>query len=378
MRRRSLFSLPLTFAVLASVALPAPAAAAPTLRATAVQDRLSHPWDIAFAPDGQMFVTTRGGRVRVYRSGSPDARLLESTAIENVRAVGESGVMGIAIDPNFAANRYVYVCASRDTNMGWRNQVIRYRVNARWHLVFNRFVIRSGMRANTIHNGCAVEIGPDGKVWVSMGDANNRGLAQNPRALNGKILRVNRDGSVPSDNPIMPGTSRRSFVYSMGHRNPQGIAFHPATDRVYAIEHGPERSDEINLIRPGRNYGWPCVAGYTAYNMGHSACAGDEVSDFVRPIWHSGSSTIATSGATFVSGTNWGSYARQLFVSQLKEQDVRRFRIDNEGRDADYLATHFNDRWGRLRAAVLGSRNHLYLTTSNGSNDRVIRVAPLN
>jgi glucose/arabinose dehydrogenase len=299
---------------------------------------------------------------------------METTVIDNVHASGEAGVMGIAVDPNFSSNRLVYVCASRDTTEGWRNQLMRSRVNADWHLVFDRFLIRRGMRANVIHNGCAVEFGPDGKVWASMGDANNSELAQNPNRLNGKILRVNRDGTVPSDNPILPGARGRSVVYSMGHRNPQGIAFQPGTGRVYAIEHGPDVHDEINWIRPGRNYGWPCVTGNNNPRQDLSVCNGKT---FVKPIWHSGSSTIATSGATFVRGSNWGSFAGQLFISQLKESDLRRFRVDSDGRDADFLRRYFDGRWGRLRASVLGPGNRLYLTTSNGSNDKVIRVTPV-
>jgi glucose/arabinose dehydrogenase len=365
-----------------SALLAAPAlAAAPTLTARVVQDQLVIPWDIAFAPTGEMFVTERPGRVRVYRSGTVDAQLLATTALNGVHASGEAGVMGIAIASNFGPNRrYAWVCVSRDTRDGWRNQVIRYRINAEWKLVFDRFVIRRGMLANTIHNGCAVEIGPDGKVWVSMGDASNPGLAQNPDRLNGKILRVNRDGSEPSDNPVLAGSSGRSVVYSMGHRNPQGIAFHPITDRVYAAEHGPERSDELNLIRPGRNYGWPCVVGNTAYNMSDPSCAGHQVSDFVKPLWQSGSPTIATSGAAFVRGSPWDSYARQLFVAQLKESDLRRFAIVDGGFDAQQRATYYNGRWGRLRAVVLGPGNRLYITTSNSINgskvDRVIRITP--
>lgn len=381
MARRTLVSAPLVFSLVLAAAIPSPVMAAPSLRTTVVQDGLQNPWDVAFAPGGQMFVTERPGRVKVFRSGAKDAPLLRSNQISNMHAAGEAGAMGIAVDPNFSSNRFVYVCASRDYNGNWLNQVLRYRVRADWSLAFNRYVIRLGMRANTIHNGCAVEIGPDGKVWVTMGDANNSALAQNPTALNGKVLRVNRDGSVPADNPIMPGTSTRTIVYSMGHRNPQGIAFRPTSPhRVYVIEHGPDRDDEINWVRidsatgRGRNYGWPCYAGVAVYNW-IAAC--NSVPTFTGPAWRSGSSTIATSGGTFVKGAAWDTYANNLFVSQLKEQDLRRFSVASTGQPVTHQSTHFNGRWGRLRAAVLGPGGRLYLTTSNGSNDKVIRVRPL-
>ncbi|MDQ4096643.1 MAG: PQQ-dependent sugar dehydrogenase, partial [Actinomycetota bacterium] len=348
MRRRSTLSLPLILGMLLTIALPLPAiAAAPSLNGVVVQNGLVNPWDVAFAPGGQMFVTERPGRVRVFRSGNRNADLLATTTISNVRAEGEAGVMGIAVDPNFEENRLVYVCASRDTSVGWRNQVLRYRVGNGWKLQFDRYVIRNGMRANTIHNGCAVEFGPDGRLWVTMGDAAVESRAQDPNSLNGKVLRVNRTGSIPNDNPIMDGASQRTAVYSMGHRNPQGIAFQPSTGLVFAVEHGPDRSDEINRIRPGRNYGWPCVTGNNnPYHGGTAGCATN--GPFVTPAWHSGSSTIATSGAAFVRGANWGSFRDQLFVAQLKQSDLRRFKLVSEA-TADYRATYFDGRWGRLR-----------------------------
>ena len=144
-----------------TILLPSTALAAPTLVARVVQDGLTNPWDVAFAPGGQMFVTTRPGRVRVYASGSPNARGLATSTITNVRAEGEAGVMGIAIDPLFSTNRFVFVCASRTFEGQWRNQVIRYHVTSGWKLQFNRYIIKTGMVANTIHNGCAVQVGPD-------------------------------------------------------------------------------------------------------------------------------------------------------------------------------------------------------------------------
>jgi glucose/arabinose dehydrogenase len=362
-----------TLAVLAlclTILLPAPAmAAAPTLTTRVVQDGLTIPWDVAFAPNGQMFVTERPGRVRVFLSGKPNARLLGTTTIPNVRADGEAGVMGIALDHNFATNRFAYVCASRQVQGQWRNQVIKYRVDRGWRLDFRSFIIRFGMRANTIHNGCAVQEGPDHKLWISMGDANHATWAQDPDRFNGKILRVNRDGTVPADNPIWPGHSRPTIVYSIGHRNPQGISFEPITRRVYAAEHGPDRDDEINWIRAGRNYGWPCVTGNNHVNTG---CSGT----FSRPAWSSDGPTLATSGCTFVNHRNWESWNKSLFISMLKESDLRRYTVNSGTWTMTQRNILFNAAWGRLRAAVMGPGGKLYLTTSNGNNDKVVRITP--
>jgi glucose/arabinose dehydrogenase len=370
--RPSIRRIAIIVSLLVSLSAVAPGMGAagtlPTLTSSQVQAGLTYPWDLAFTPDGKMLVTLRGGQVRVYANGNASAALLNTTTIAGVRAEGEAGLMGIAVDPQFATNRYVYLCASRTDN-GWRNQVLRYQLQANNTLTFDRYVIRNGMAANRIHNGCALEfIGL--KLWVTMGDAGNSGLAQNRNSLNGKILRANTDGSVPADNPVIGGT--RNLVYSMGHRNPQGIAVLPGAGRIYAVEHGPERDDEINWIRPGRNYGWPCRTGNNrAYQTSGCSPYG-----YTAAAWWSGNSTIATSGATFITGEHWGSMSGQLWISQLKERDVRRFREVSPG-DINNSAIYYNNVFGRIRGAVRGPYGRLYVTTSNGGGaDRIIWIAP--
>ena len=364
LRRRRFVLIPL-LGLVAGLLPQATLAAAPTMSTAVVQDGLSIPWDVAFLPDGQMLVTERAGRVRVYASGSPNAALVRTVTIP-VTATGESGLMGIAVDVDFASNRYVYVCASQTVSGVFRNRVLRYTVaaNGSWG---GLKVLVGGMLAATIHNGCAVEMSRDGRLWVSMGDANQPNLAQDRSSLNGKILRMNRDGGTPTDNPVIGGL--RNIVYSMGHRNVQGLAIRPGTNQMYAVEHGPDVNDEVNRIVPGGNYGWPCHTGNVTSACGSSATT-------IGSLWASGGSTIATSGGTFVGGAQWADYNGQLFVSTLKESDVRRFSINEAGTSLGGPATHFNAAWGRLRASVLGPGGHLYLTTSNGSNDQVVRIRP--
>lgn len=353
------------------------AAAAPALSTHTIASGLVIPWDVAFVPDGTMLVTERPGRIRVYSSGGTDATLVRTITVPGVTASGEAGLMGIAVDVDFASNGYVYVCASRTVSGAWRNQVLRYRIaaNGTWA---NPIVLNIGtMVANTIHNGCAVEMDRFGKLWITMGDANNTALAQNRNSLNGKILRVNRDGSIPSDNPVIGG--KRDRVYSMGHRNPQGIGFQPGTDRVYAVEHGPQPShgdDEINLIVAGGNYGWPC---YTGYGRPWGTISGGcpAASAYRNPVWSSGAGvTLATSGGAFMWGSQWADWNGQFFVSNLKESDIRRFSLNATGTTMTMQQTLFNNSWGRLRAMVSGPGGQMYVTTSMGSNDRVIRIRP--
>lgn len=369
LRRRSLV-LTLIVAIAAGLSPQAASAAPPPMSTAMIADGLVIPWDVAFVPDGTMLVTERPGRVRVYSSGAVGAALVRTVTIPSVRAEGESGLMGIAVDVDFATNRFVYVCASRQIGSSWVNQVLRFTVSASgsWG---GLTVLLGNMRANTTHNGCALEMDRFGKLWIGMGDSNDAVRAQDRLSLNGKILRINRDGTVPSDNPIIGGT--RNAVYSMGHRNPQGIAIRPGTNQVYAVEHGPDVNDEVNLVVAGGNYGWPC---YTGAGAPYQTSGCGPATSYRNSLWSSGNSTIATSGAAFAGGSQWTDFNGHLFVSTLKESDVRRFSISADGTSLGVPATHFNNSWGRLRAMVSGPGGQLYVTTSNGSNDRVIRISP--
>lgn len=346
------------------------AAAAPAPTATVVQGGLVIPWDVAFTPDGQMLVTERPGRVRVYAGGYQNAALLRTVSIPGMHAAGEAGLLGITVDVNYAVNRFVYVCASRDIGGQWLNQVLRYRVadNLAWT---DGQVLLSGMLAASNHNGCPLEMDVSGRLWIGMGDAGVAMRAQDPNSLNGKILRINRDGSIPADNPILPGAASRTAAYSMGHRNPQGIAFRPGTGEVYAAEHGPDRDDEVNLIVAGGNYGWPCYTGAGNAYVSDASCG--PASAYRDSLWASGFPTIATSNLAFADGGPWSDWDGHLFVATLKQSDLRRFTVGSSS--VSQAQVLYDGTWGRLRAVVRGPGGQLFLTTSNGSNDRVIRIA---
>ena len=231
---------------------PAPVPKPPTLADAPVQTGLRVPWDLAFAPDGRMFVTERPGNLLIFESGAPNARRIGHYSLPDVRAQGESGLMGIALDPDFARSGLLYVCASRVDQGEWRNQVLRLKATGN-DVALDGYVIRAGMRAAVAHDGCTVRFGPDGKLWVSMGESTNARLAQDQSSLNGKILRVNTDGSIPADNPVLPGRNERSAIYTFGHRNPQGLAFQPGSGVPIEVEHGQDTHDEINVLVAGAN-----------------------------------------------------------------------------------------------------------------------------
>ena len=334
----------------------------PVITATTIRSGLSIPWDLAFAPDGRMFVTERVGNLLVFASAAPNAPQLSNTAVANIQTNNsEAGAMSIELDPGFAQNGLLYVCASVSDNGQWLNQVLRYRMNGDTP-VLDSHVIRYGMVASTNHDGCRVRFGPDGKLWVTMGDAGNTANAQNPNVLNGKVLRVNSDGTIPADNPIIAGATGRTAIYTWGNRNPQGLTFEPGSGRPFEIEHGDSTHDEINILASGANYGYPICRG---------PCGDPR---FVDPAWSSGSVTLATSGGDFAHGPQWGAWDGSLFVATLKESDLRRFTISgNTATQQDIL---FNNVYGRLRTARQGPDGSLYLTTSNGSGDLIVRLTP--
>lgn len=366
-----------TTATAASPSAGAPVQAAPPpLTTDTVASGLVVPWDVGFLPDGRMLVTEREGRIRVYSDGSPGATVERTLTVPDIRlktgdgVTGEAGVMGIAVDTDFARHPYVYVCASRDYagSGGWVNEVLRYSLSNAgvWS---GPTVVLTGMRAGRIHNGCALEMDQDGLLWAGMGDAGSTSFTQDRSSLNGKILRMTRTGGVPADNPSIDGVT--DVVYALGFRNPQGLAFEPGTGRVYSVEHGPARDDEVNLLQPGGNYGWPC---YTGDGVPNDTRGCGPAEDYLPSAWASGSPTIATSGGSFVRGAQWQDHEGDLFVPTLKQMDVRRFDVDAAGALGG-PETMFDATFGRLRAAVTGPGGRLFLTTSNG-NDRVVRVSP--
>lgn len=340
-------------------------AASPTVETVA--SGLDTPWAIDFAPDGRALVTERPGRIRVIENGKlhPDPWL----TIE-VAAVGEAGLLGLAIDPSFGQNRFVYVAYTYRTGaFQLRNRLVRLRDDQKTGKgVVDKILIDDVPGANN-HDGGRVKFAPDGKLFWTMGDAQTTRYAQNVKSLNGKILRLNGDGSIPNDNPLA-----NSYVYSYGHRNPQGLAWQPGSNRLFATEHGPSGfqgccRDEVNLIEAGKNYGWPEIRGAQTQD------------GMIAPLIHAGTSeTWAPGGATFVTAGPW---AGSLLFTGLRGQTLYRAIFDstNPGK-VEKLERHLPRQYGRLRDIVEGPDKALYLLTSNrdgrgspaAEDDRVLRL----
>jgi glucose/arabinose dehydrogenase len=323
---------------------------------------LELPWAMAFAPDGRLFFTERPGRVRIIQNGA----LLPQPAvtIADVRAEGEGGVLGLALHPAFAENRLVYVAYTARDGAGARNRVVRFREVA--NTLAEPAVLVDDLAAAAIHNGARVRFGPDGKLYVTMGDAADTSLPQDLASSNGKVLRMNDDGSMPSDNPFP------SLIYSYGHRNPQGIDWHPVSGELWGTEHGATGNDELNRILPGRNYGWPVIEG-AATRAGMEAPV-----LFYNPA-------IAPSGASFYTGTRIPAFTGNLFFAALRGMHLHRVRLV-AGDPTRVLAEErlLENRFGRLRDVITGPDGALYFSTSNRDgrpnvapdDDRIVRILP--
>jgi glucose/arabinose dehydrogenase len=320
-------------------------------RVETVATGLEAPWEIAFLPDGRALITERPGRVRLLERNLTLRR--QPVAQVEVAAIGEGGLLGIAVDPEFERNRFAYLY--RTTGSG--NEVARYRLEG-GSLVEDAVVV-DGIEAAAIHDGGRIHFGPDGNLYFTSGEAGQADLAQEPGSLNGKVLRLRPDQ--------FRGGGGRPQVYTLGHRNPQGLDWDPIGGRLVASEHGPDGDDEVNVLRQGANYGWPLVRG-------------EAHGDFTAPVVVYPDS-IAPSGASFVAlpGSEWSG---DFLIGALVGEQVRRVGFDGGRVTRDEAL--FEGDFGRLRTVVEGPDGALYLLTSNRDgrgtpregDDRLIRVVP--
>lgn len=317
------------------------------------------PWDVAFMPDGRALVTERPGRVRLV-SADGDLRSRPVARIA-VQAVGEGGLMGIALDPDFARGRpFAYLMATRDGQV----RILRYRWDARRPQLVADGTVLDGIRAGAVHDAGRLRFGPDKRLYVVTGDAGDRRLPQDRSSLNGKVLSLSPDQYRSStDTPL---------IVSVGHRNPQGLDWQPRSGRLFVSEHGPSGNDgpsccdEVNLVKQGGNAQWP------RYGRQQSG-AGRPEKLWQRPI--------APSGAAFVKrrGSAW---TGDFLVAALRGTSLRRLEVDGASIGREQVA--LDGRYGRLRAVVEAPDGSIWVTTSNRDgympprrgDDRIIRIVP--
>jgi aldose sugar dehydrogenase len=337
------------------------AAAAPALDVTVVVDGLDHVWDVAQARDGTLLVDERSGG---FTAVLPDGTVREVQAdFDDLFARGETGLMGLVLDPGFATNRRLYSCQGvQDGSIA----VIAWTIAADWSAATRAAdPVVPGIPLNERtgrHGGCRLRFAPDGALLVGTGDNTVGSNPQDRSSFAGKVLRVD------------PATGEAA-VWTLGHRNVQGLAVRPGTEQVFAVEHGPDRDDEVNLLRPGGNYGWN-PDGNGSYDQSVPMTDPD-IPGAIPAVWSSGSPTLATSGATFLDGDQWGAYDGLLLVGLLKERGVLALRLDDDGvLQEQFRLPELDGTYGRLRSVQQGNDGALYVTTDNGDSDQLLRVTP--
>lgn len=324
-----------------------------TIAVRTVIDHIFIPWEIIYGPDDHIWLTQKNGYICRLEpnSGHLDTLYYEpQTVIQS-----EGGMLGMALHPGFPAQPYVFVAYEYLSGNDYRERVIRLTYAG--DSLGQAQPIFDGIIGAVNHNGCRLLIRGD-QLFISTGDALNTSHAQDLHSLNGKILRLNLDGSIPADNPI-PG----SPVWSWGHRNPQGLVFH--NGKLYNSEHGPSDNDEINIILDGRNYGWPEVHGFCDEPQEMQFCADSNV---VEPIF-AWTPTIAPSGMDFYEGAMFPQWQNSLLLATLKDQHLYQLKLNAAGDSVLNAAIIPGIDYGRLRDVCIAPDGRVFISTSNSAAD---------
>jgi quinoprotein glucose dehydrogenase len=335
---------------------------------------LEVPWSLVFLPDGRALVSERPGRIRLIRDG---ALTLKPYAAPDAAAKGEGGLMGLAVHPKFPAEPYIYAMYTYREKGEVYNKVVRLRDEGDKGSIDKTIIDR--IAGGRFHDGGRIAFGPDGMLYITTGEIFEGKRAQDPTSLNGKILRVSPDGAIPKDNPF-----KDSAIWSLGHRNPQGLAWHPVTKDLFISEHGPSGesltfgNDEINVIQKGGNYGWPDVV------------AAVHQKAYIDPliVWRK---ATPPSGITFYHKGKLPHLENSLFIATLKSRALIRIILQKSANGYNvtaierWFATGESEgRYGRIRDVVQGPDGYLYFLTNNRdgrgkpqeNDDHIYRIMP--
>ena len=340
---------------------------APALEITVVADGLDHPWDVAQASDGTLLVDERPGG---FTAVLPDGTVQQVEAdFDDLFARGETGLMGLVLDPAFDANRRFYSCQGVTGGSDSSIAVIGWTMSDDWRSatrvadpLIGNIPVNSGSGR---HGGCRLRFMPDGALLIGTGD---NAVGRNPQDRSswaGKVLLAD------------PATGEVA-VWTYGHRNVQGLAVRPGTDQIFSVEQGTSRDDEVNLLQEGGNYGYDPDGAGGGYD--ESVPMTDTgIPGAVPAVWSSGPQTIATCGGTFLDGAQWGDYDGLMLLGVLKGQGVLALRLDDAGvLQEQFRLPEFEGAYGRIRTVQQGTDGDLYVTTDNGGDDdRLLRVTPL-
>jgi glucose/arabinose dehydrogenase len=375
------------------VAPPVTSPSAPTLERTVVASGLANPWDLAFTNDGTLFFTERCRGLSVRRADGTTMRLFgtagSALVADDLFCQGQSGLLGVALDPAFASNRtvYVFMASNRRTNPR-TNRVVRLVLDANYTTASARTDIVTDIAYKDVgtpnggagaHSGGRLRFGPDGFLYVATGDNHDGPLPQHPTRLGGKVLRVTRDGTAAPGNNAPAGFDVR--IYGYGFRNVQGLTFRPGTGQPFIAEHGPNHSDEVTALVAGGNGGWDpqnrpaltCPAGYCGYAGSANTMPMTDLARFpgaLRPSWQNGGDSQGMGPATFLSGAAWKAWDGRLLVGIMGGQRLELLTLDTEGRTT--ATERVNLPATRYRSLVQAPDGALWIATDAGELWRVV------
>ncbi|MGN0063812.1 MAG: PQQ-dependent sugar dehydrogenase [Nocardioides sp.] len=357
----------------AAPASPTAARAVPDISVSTVVSGLEHVWDVALLQPGRLLVSERDSATIsiVARGRATPVRFPSS----KVWVSGETGLMSLAVVPG-TKHRTFLTCSGWETSDGHEIQVRRWRLSADGKRAVDKGKVLGGIPIDSgRHGGCRVKIdSKSGDIWVGTGDAATYDVARNLHSLGGKVLRMTAAGKPSPHNPWPRAASvKRRYIYTYGHRNVQGLARRPGGE-MWSVEHGTDRDDEVNLLKAGGDYGWNPGPGYDDdVPMTDHSLPGEQID----ARWSSGDPTIATSGAAWVRGSQWGDLNGTLAVATLAGEKLVFMKFDDRGRfvrmyEPRNLQTH-----GRLRSVTSNRKGDLLVTTDNGRRDKVLRISPV-
>ncbi|MBK6963103.1 MAG: PQQ-dependent sugar dehydrogenase [Bacteroidales bacterium] len=333
-----------------------------------IVSNLDTPWEILWGPDNYIWFTERAGRINRLNPETGENQLI--VAIPEVYEFGEAGLLGMALHPDFDTEPYIYLVYNFLSGEFIKERLVRYIWNG--STLEQPVILINNIPGNSYHDGSRILFGPDGKLYMSTGDAGNLNSPQNMNSLAGKILRINPDGSIPEDNPN-PG----SYIWALGLRNSQGLVFSPE-GRLYGSEHGPSNDDELNLLESGRNYGWPDVAGFCNLPAEITFC---DLNNVREPLtaW---TPTLAVAGIDFYNHMDIPEWQNSILMTTLKAGKLVSLRLSSDGLSVTEQADWFTGEWGRLRDICISPDGRVFLAVSNrdgrgtpvAGDDRIIEI----
>ncbi|HSK20321.1 MAG TPA: PQQ-dependent sugar dehydrogenase [Longimicrobiales bacterium] len=341
-----------------------------TFRTVNVVQGLEHPWGMAFLPDGAILVTERPGRLRIVREGVLDPQPI--AGVPEVYARGQGGLLDVAIHPDFANNRFVYLSYSRPgPDRSATTAVIRGRLEGHALTDVEEIIEAKAWRNAGQHFGSRFAFDRDGFLYITIGERGEMQAAQDLTNHQGTVLRLHDDGRVPADNPFVGRSDALPEIFTYGNRSPQGLTVHPQTGELWETEHGPRGGDEINLLRPGANYGWPVITYGINYN-------GEKISDIqekegMEQPRHYWVPSIATSGIAIYAGDRFPNWRGDVFVGGLAGQHLARVRFDADRRKVE--EEKLLEGIGRVRDVRSGPDGYLYLLI-DAPDAPLIRIEP--